>query len=126
MQANSEIIISDTSCLILLNKINELPLLKCLAHKVYITSIIQKEFGGTLPEWIEIKNPKNKHYQEILEMDLDKGEASAIALSFEIENPILIIDELKGRKIAKKLNLRFSGTFGLDFKSETIGNYIKR
>ncbi len=33
-------------------------------------------------------------------MDLDDGEASAIALSLEMNDALLIIDELKGRKIA--------------------------
>lgn len=121
MQPNSEIIISDTSCLILLNKINELDLLKSLALKVYITPTIQKEFGKDLPVWITVKNHSDNHYQKILEMDLDEGEASAIALSLEVDNSILLIDDLKGRKIAERLNLRFSGTFGLILKAKQVG-----
>jgi predicted nucleic acid-binding protein len=54
-------------------------------------------------------------------MDLTKGEASAIALALEMDNPILILDELKGRKIATQLNLRYSGTFGLILKAKEIG-----
>ena len=57
----------------------------------------------------------------ILEMDLDSGEASAIALSMSIRNSLLIVDELKGRKIAKKLNLRYSGTLGLILKAKQVG-----
>jgi predicted nucleic acid-binding protein len=113
MQPNSEIIISDTSCLILLSKINELGLLKELSEKIFITSTIQHEFGKDLPIWITIKDPIDTHYQKILEMDLDKGEASAIALSLELDNSIMILDDLKGRKIAERLKLRYSGTFGL-------------
>ncbi len=94
MQHSSEIIISDASCLILLYKIDELDLLKGLADKVYITQTIKKEFGKGLPDWIKIKSPTDNHYQEILEMDLDPGEASAIALALEIDNTILIIDDL--------------------------------
>jgi len=110
MPLNSDIIISDTSCLILLAKIGELNLLDKLGRKVLITPAIQKEFGNKLPSWIEIKEPKDNHYQQILEMDLDEGEASAIALSLETDNSIVIIDDLKGRKLAVKLNLRYSGT----------------
>lgn len=121
MLPNSSIIISDTSCLIILNKVGELELLKKIGGKVYVTPIIQKEFGHILPEWILISNPSNTHYQQILEMDLDKGEASAIALSLEMVDNILIIDELKGRKIAKLLKLRFSGTFGLILKAKQLG-----
>jgi len=121
MPPSSDIIISDTSCLIILSKINELYLLDKLAERIFITPIIQKEFGKKLPAWIIVKEPKNYHYQTILEMDLDKGEASAIALSLEMDNVIIILDDLKGRKIAEKLNLRYSGTFGLILKAKQIG-----
>jgi len=121
MQRNSDIIISDTSCLILLYKIDELALLNEIADKVFVTPVIFQEFGNKLPSWILIQEPKDKHYQKILEMDLDKGEASAIALSLEIDNSILIIDDLKGRKLAEKLNLKYSGTFGLILKAKKSG-----
>jgi predicted nucleic acid-binding protein len=121
MPLNSDIIISDTSCLILLAKIGELNLLDKLGKKVFITPAIQKEFGNKLPFWIKIKEPKDNHYQQILEMDLDEGEASAIALSLETDNSIVIIDDLKGRKLAQKLNLRYSGTFGLILRAKQEG-----
>jgi len=104
-----------------LDKIDELELLKKMGREVYVTPIILKEFGKGLPDWISVVSPENSHYQQILEMDLDEGEASAIALSLEMKNPILMIDELKGRKVAKKLNLRYSGTFGLILKAKQIG-----
>jgi predicted nucleic acid-binding protein len=121
MQHNSEIIISDTSCLILFYKIEEIDLLKSLSNNVFITPTIKKEFGKNLPNWIVIKSPKDIHYQEILEMDLDPGEASAIALSLEIDNAILIIDDLKGRKVADRLKIRYSGTFGLILRAKQLG-----
>jgi predicted nucleic acid-binding protein len=121
MQHNSDIIISDTSCLIILDKIDELELLMKMGRKLFVTPIILKEFGKRLPDWISVVSPENSHYQQILEMDLDEGEASAIALSLEMKNPILMIDELKGRKVAEKLNLRYSGTFGLILRAKQIG-----
>jgi predicted nucleic acid-binding protein len=121
MQPSSEIVISDTSCLILLSKIEELDLLNKLSNKVYITSVILQEFGKDLPSWIMVKEPSDNHYQKILEMDLDRGEASAIALSLELDNSIIIIDDLKGRIIAERLNLRYSGTFGLILKAKQLG-----
>jgi predicted nucleic acid-binding protein len=121
MPLNSEIVISDTSCLILLYKIDELELLDKLSKNVFITPSIKSEFGQKLPDWIKVKEPSDTHYQKILEMDLDEGEASAIALSFEMDNSILILDDLKGRKIADKLNLRYSGTFGLLLRAKQEG-----
>ena len=121
MRLNSKIIVSDTSCLILLLKIDELDILKEMSNKIYVTSIIKEELKQELPDWIQILDPKDKHYQSILELDLDKGEASAIALMLELDDAILLIDDLKGRKIAEKLSLRFSGTFGLLIKAKQIG-----
>jgi predicted nucleic acid-binding protein len=39
----------------------------------------------------------------------------------EIQDSILILDELKGRKIAERLNLKFSGTFGVILKAKQTG-----
>jgi len=50
-------IISDTSCLILLEKIGELYLLQKLFGKIITTQIVADEFGSRLPEWISIQNP---------------------------------------------------------------------
>lgn len=61
MQTNSKIIISDTSCLIVLSKIDELELLNLMSKEVYVTSAIQKEFEKKLPSWIHIKDPKDIH-----------------------------------------------------------------
>lgn len=121
MQLNSRIIISDTSCLIILSKVNELDLLRKVGEKVYITPTIYEEFGKILPDWILVSSPRHIQYQQILEMDLDKGEASVIALSMDFDNPILILDDLKGRKIANRLKLRYSGTFGLILRAKQLG-----
>lgn len=121
MQQNFNIIISDTSCLIILDKIDELELLMKMGKKVFVTPIILKEFGKILPDWILVASPENFHYQQILEMEQDEGEASAIALSLEMKDSILMLDELKGRKVAEKLNLRYSGTFGLILRAKQIG-----
>lgn len=74
-----------------------------------------------MPDWIKVKSPLDGNYQQILEMYLDAGEASAIALSLETENSILIIDNLKGRKIAEHLRLKYSGTFGLILRAKQAG-----
>ncbi|RUA32186.1 MAG: DUF3368 domain-containing protein [Bacteroidetes bacterium] len=121
MPIDSEVIISDTSCLILLSKIDKLDLLKKFSDSIYVTPDIKSEFGNELPDWIKVKAPKNKAYQELLELDLDAGESSAISLTFELENSILILDDLKGRYLAEKLKLRFSGTFGLILKAKQLG-----
>lgn len=39
----------------------------------------------------------------------------------EMDNSILIIDDLKGRIVAERLNMRYSGTFGLILKTKQAG-----
>jgi predicted nucleic acid-binding protein len=108
-----KIIVSDTSCLILLAKINRINLLQKLFGRITITSIIANEFGNELPDFIEIEDPHNTNYQKILESIIDKGEASAISLALEKENCLLIIDDNKGRKEAQRLGLNLTGTIGI-------------
>jgi predicted nucleic acid-binding protein len=116
-----KLIISDTSCLIALTKINKLELLKNLYQEIIITQDVYIEFGGSLPEWIIISEVKNKQRQQELENRLDKGEASSIALALEIVNSTLIIDEIKGRKIAQSLNIDIIGTIGVILLAEKRG-----
>jgi predicted nucleic acid-binding protein len=114
-------IIADSSCLILLDKIEELELLKNLFGMVIITSIIAEEFGFPLPEWISIKNAENKNYQNILELSVDRGEASAIALAVEQSDCLLILDDQKARRLAAELNLKYTGTIALLVEAKSKG-----
>jgi len=108
-----KIIVSDTSCLILLQKIHQLNLLKELFGKVIITKEVEEEFDGNLPDFFEIQDARDPNYLKILQTFLDKGEASVIALALEFDDCLLIIDEIKGRKEAKSLGIKITGTLGL-------------
>ncbi len=119
MQKKYEIVIADTSCFILLEKIGELSLLKLLFSKIITTDTIASEFGSPLPPWIQIRTPKNITFQNSL--DIDAGEASAITLALESESSLLILDDSKGRKLARRLNLLFTGTLGIILKAKNVG-----
>ena len=108
-----KIIFSDTSCLIALSNIGMLHILKDLFEEVLITPEVNDEFGNQLPNWIIVSQAKNKLKQTEIENKLDKGEASSIALALEIPSSTLIIDEVKGRNIAKNLNIEIIGTIGI-------------
>ncbi len=113
-----KIIISDTSCFIILSKIGELDILNQLYDQIITTLDIAEEFGETLPNWITIEKVSDKYSQRILEMQIDKGEASAIALALEVPNCTLILDDFKARKIAQNLGLNFTGTIGIIIKAK--------
>lgn len=114
-------IISDTSCLILLEKLDRLELLRSVFGKVIITKVIANAFEKAILDFIQIENPKDENYQRILESFLDPGEASAIALALEKENPLLIIDDYKARREAKHLRLKYTGTIGILLIAKEIG-----
>ena len=105
-------IVCDASCLILFNKIGSLDLLHHVFGKILITDIIAKEFGYSIPEWIQVC-PPNSILQKGLINILDAGEASAITLATELKDSLLIIDESKGRKIAQKMGLAVTGSLGI-------------
>ena len=116
-----KIIISDTSCLIILSKIGELELLQKVYDNVVTTSEIASEFGEELPNWIEIVDVKDHYKQQLLEMQIDKGESSAIALAIETQNSKVILDDNKARKVASQLGIEFTGTLGIIIKAKLNG-----
>jgi predicted nucleic acid-binding protein len=117
------IIIADSSCLIALTNINALWILESVYNKVFITKTILNEYELPIPNYIEIKEVRDLNLQRVLSGYLDHGEASAIALGIENPESILILDDLKGRKEAQKLKLRFTGTLGVLIKAKK-GNHI--
>jgi predicted nucleic acid-binding protein len=64
-------IISDTSCLILLDKIGELEILNKLFGTITTTAEVAEEFGQELPAWFEIRQPSDKNYQSIIAASVD-------------------------------------------------------
>ena len=116
-----KIIISDTSCFIILTNIGELELLHKVYGQIVTTLDIATEYGQTLPEWVEIAPVKDKYRQQILEMQIDRGESSAIALALETPGSTIILDDYKARKIAEQLGLTFTGTVGVIIKAKLKG-----
>jgi hypothetical protein len=94
-------------------------------HKVYsqiaTTIDVAIEYGYTLPEWVEIIEVKDKSKQLLLELQIDKGESSAIALALEFPGSTVILDDIKAPKIAEKLGLTYTGTIGVIVKAKLTG-----
>ncbi|MCD9016044.1 DUF3368 domain-containing protein [Parachryseolinea silvisoli] len=115
------VVISDASCLIILDKIDRIELLKSLYQNVVTTPVVAEEFGKPLPAWIALEEAVDKKYQRVLETSVDPGEASAIALSLNYADALLLLDDLKARKMAKKLGLLFTGTLGILVRAKKNG-----
>lgn len=115
-----KVIISDTSTLILFNKIDEFSLLQKVYGELITTPEVANEFGEQLPEWIKIRSVSDKKYQIFLETQIDGGEASAIALASEFDDVLLLLDDLKARKLAIQLNFKITGTLGIIHKAKQM------
>jgi predicted nucleic acid-binding protein len=88
---------------------------------VVTTPDIAVEYGETLPEWVNIVAVKDKTRQQLLEMQIDKGESSAIALALETPDCTIILDDYKARRIAERLGLNLTGTIGVIVKAKLRG-----
>ena len=86
-----------------------------------ITRDVLLEFGEQLPGWIKVQQPKDLYRQQLLEMQVDKGEASAIALALETDHPVIILDDWKARNLAERLGLSVTGTIGVIVKAKNSG-----
>jgi predicted nucleic acid-binding protein len=118
------IIVSDTSSLSALLRIGQLDLLKSLFFTIVIPEKVADElrqlpaFGVDISsfemaDWISIKQPTDLALLEKLSLNLDEGEAQAIALAIELSADWLIIDELKGRQTATMLSINIMGLGGV-------------
>jgi len=111
------VVISDTSCLIALSNIGEIGILQKIYDHIYATPVVAEE----LPGWIEQLDPRDDQKQQLLELQVDKGEASAINLALELSADLVILDDLKARNIAERLGSNSAGTFGVIIKAKVSG-----
>lgn len=115
------VVIADSSSLIALDNIGEIGTLPKLFLEITVTPDVAREYGHNLPPWIQIRDASEiaKLRPEI--SNLDPGEASSIALALDSENPLLIIDEKKGRRVAERLNIEIIGTVGVLIRAKVAG-----
>ena len=116
-----EIVIADTSCLIILSNVSELDLLRRVYDTITTTPEVVNEFGESLPDWINIKSPVNQSKLHELELLVDKGEASAITLALETPGSMIILDDLQARVLAERLGVKITGTLGVIVKAKLNG-----
>ena len=123
-------IISNTTPILSLLKIDKLNLLKELYGIVIVPFAVYQEIeeGKEKPyyqdltslDWIEIRNIKNPNSREYL-IDLDDGEAEVLVLAKEINADLVILDEIMGRRYAKRFEINLTGTIGILLKAKETG-----
>ena len=126
-------VVADASVLIGLCSIGQLALLKeRFPTGVTIPRAVWREVveqGGSRPgarevamaEWITVRNVTTQHMVQLLQMQLEQGEAEAIALAVETGAEVVLLDERDARQAADSLGLLVLGTVGLPIWAKRLG-----
>jgi predicted nucleic acid-binding protein len=112
------IVVSNTSPIINLAAVGQLDLLRQLYGQIVIPQAVYIEIVGggagqpgadevAASDWIQTRQVVNRTAVRALQLELDDGEAEAIALAVEAS-----ADEALGRDIAARFGLRFIGLLG--------------
>ncbi len=118
------IVVSDSSPLIALADVGQLRLLLELFSTVLIPEAVYQEIvvHGTgragaaavqAAAWIEQRGVANTGLADVLKLELDEGEAEAIALALENGADLVLLDERQGRQRAARLGLHVTGVLGV-------------
>ena len=101
--------VSNSSCLIALDRIGRLEFLSQSFNQVSIPPAVKKEFGRNV-DWLSVVHVRNSALVSSLQTQIGEGESEAIALAMEAKPSILILDDKKARRIANQLGLKVIGT----------------
>jgi predicted nucleic acid-binding protein len=127
------IVISDASPLINLARVEQLDLLAVFYGRVIIPRAVYDEVvvrgqgreGSAEVQdasWIDVDDPQDDLAVQALAAELGMGEASAIILAQERRAMLLLIDEIRGRRIAQQLGLKVCGTLGVLARAKREGH----
>jgi predicted nucleic acid-binding protein len=119
------IVIADTGPINYLVLIEEIQVLPALYGRIVIPVSVSEELKrprapdvvrvwiGRPPNWLEVRTPVQSPDTELANAHLDAGERDAILLAEELGADQLIIDEIRGRRIAQRRHLVITGTLGV-------------
>lgn len=125
-------VVSNTTPISNLLRIQQLPLLQKLFERVLIPGQVATELSrgqSILGDWqqaagadvLSVVEIKMSPFLHQLEARLDAGEAAAIALANERGADLLLMDEVEGRQVAAYHGLRVVGTLGILIEAKRIG-----
>jgi predicted nucleic acid-binding protein len=117
-----ETVVADASTLIGLSRIKRLNLLRDLygevviPQSVYDEVVIESKHGSEeikTAKYLKVEKVADSKVVELFLGYLGRGEAEALTLSKEKEADIILIDEKKARKVARRAGFEVVGVLGL-------------
>ena len=119
------IVVSDASPLIALLNVGRIDLLRDLYDTILVPPAVAEEVlagdppAGFPPDWIEVRAPGIEAPAETA--GLGAGETAALTLSVEIAAEIVVIDERRGRAVARALGLTAVGLLKVVLDAKAAG-----
>jgi len=109
-------VVSNTSPLIFLSKIQSLHLLEKCFHLTVIPEEVRKEWGvSSLPDFIKVRpvSTGGKSFVMGAIGRLHRGELEAVQLAVELGCKVILMDDLVARRLAEKKGLVPLGVLGV-------------
>jgi predicted nucleic acid-binding protein len=124
-------IICDTSPLQYLHQLRHLDILPSLASRVLVPTAVTDELGEALrlgldlPDihalaWVEVVSPGTAPALPLV-TELGPGELEVLTLALEHREAVVVLDDRVARNVARRLELRMSGTLGLLLDAKRSG-----
>lgn len=127
-------VVSDTGPLIALARVERLGLLRRLYGQIVIPSAVRDELalGSDRPGakalaialeagWVSVQPATYPDMVSEIARHLDRGEAEAIALAGQRSARFLLIDDAKGRRVARQRGIRVVGVAGMLLAAKSQG-----
>lgn len=126
------VVVCDTSPIIALAGVGQLDLLRGLYTQILVPNAVYHEAtvagageAGSreiaAAPWVKCRPVRNTSLVTALRLELDDGEAEAIALAVESSAGLILLDERRGRRAAQHLGLRVVGTLGVLIAAKDSG-----
>lgn len=125
--------VADSGPLIASSMIGQLDLLAGLYSQVIVPRAVYDEVvvrGAGLPgsaelanaTWVQVRGEVREDalFRGLVET-LDAGEAAALALAVQVSADLVLLDDLRGRKTARRLGLKVRGSLGVLVEAKRAG-----
>lgn len=115
------LVISDASPINILIRVGFVDILPVLFQRILVPPAVAEEMRhpqtpqvvrdwlASCPAWFEVKAASNIDNS----LEIDSGEREAICLAMELKADLLLVDDLKARRTARRLGLSITGTIGV-------------
>jgi predicted nucleic acid-binding protein len=118
---SADVVVADSSPLILLARTGHLDLLRKLYERVIVPTAVWHEVTGSTsaPGAVEVISSKWIIVQDAptpsadIATEVDDGEAEAISLALSMPACLLLVDDLAARELARARHVRVIGTLGV-------------